>query len=203
MPEPLLPSALSLTSPVARKPRTHILGLEATSSSHAGFQATALLKEAGLGPTATRLVDAFSRQPSLELSGACTITALSSQTQWAEGTPLSSFLLAASSPALVLPSPGIAAFSWLLRGKLTVAAAALSPEYVAALLAAGASGVICRSSSKIHGMATAVQPSTDDCCMFFDVFYGALLGGSTAPQALHMAEVQVPELAGIFTLHLP
>lgn len=161
-------------------------------------QATALLEEAGLDPAATRLVDVFSRQPTLELPGARTVTALSSQTQWAEGGPLSSFLLSASSPVLLLPAPGIATLTWLLRGRLVVATAALSPEFVAALLAAGASGVICRASSK-----AALQPSGSDCGPFFDVLYEVLLQGSRVTHALHMAEARVPELAGMFTVHLP
>ncbi|KAL4431288.1 hypothetical protein ABPG75_006544 [Micractinium tetrahymenae] len=165
------------------------------------LQATALLAEAGLDPSVTRLVDVFSRQPSLELPGARTVTALSSQTQWAEGGPLSSLLLSASSPGLVLPAHGVAALGWLLRGKLVVASAALSPDIVAALLFAGASGVICRTSSHTHGLSATVQRSLY--CAFFDHLYDALLGGSRAPHALHMAEAGVPALAGSFTLHLP
>jgi len=186
----------------------------------AGEQASALLQEAGLDTSTSRLVDAFSRQPTLQLAGARSVTALSSQMQWTEDGPLSALLLSATSPGLVLPPQGVGRLQWLLRGQLVVTAAALPPGFLAALLATGARGVVCRADASSNGAsdsaagavqaaAAAVQAaaepagSVEECSSFFAAFYEALLGGTHATKALEAAEAQVPRLRGAFVLHSP
>lgn len=185
-------------------PNTPARPLAGSHVHGAGMQASALLAEAGLDPSASRLVDAFSRQPTVELPGARTVTALSSQTQWSEGGPLTALLLSTASPGVVLPAPSTGALSWLVRGKLVVCAGDLPAAFVSALLTASAKGVLCRAtaSSTSDTAAPPMPCTTHDCCAFFTAFYDALLsGGGSAVHALRVAEAEVPKLSGMFVLH--
>lgn len=182
----------------------------------AGAQASALLGAAGLDPATARLADAFAASPQLELSDGCVASALSSQMQWTEGGRLTALLLSLASPSALLPAARVRALGWLLRGRLVVAAAVLPPALVAALLAAGARGVVCgvrgggtergggaARADGAHGAWAAGPAAAPNCCAFFDAFYDSLLGGGSAAAALAAAEARVPPLAAAFALHTP
>lgn len=170
---------------------------------HAGEQAVALLVEAGLDAGA-RLADVFSQQPSLDLPGGRSLTALSSQTQWAGAEPLSMFLLAVAAPAALLPATSLGMAARLMRGQLVVCTAELSPAYVAGILAQGARSVVCRTAAEGDGPGSSVaveHASTDDWCGFFAAFYDALLAGRPVADALAEGEQQHPALRGMFCMH--
>lgn len=161
-----------------------------------------ILEAAGCDAAATRLADLFAQQPSFDLPGGRTLSVLSSQTHWADGKPLSMLLLSATSPVALLPANSLAVLGRLLRGQLVVTAAALPADFVGALLAQGAKGVVCSSSAGIGGEGAAEVPpaSVDDCCAFFAAFYDALLAGKPVTSCLQLAEQQYPSLSGTFHL---
>ena len=171
---------------------------EASVWAPAGEQAAALVAQAGGDPDTTRLLDLFAQQPTLELPDGRTLTAVSSQTQWADGEPLSMTLLSAATPDLVLPPASLAALGGLLHGQLVVCAASLPADYIAALLAQGAKGVVCGS-----GNAAAAGAATDECSAFFAAFYDALLAGQAVVDALQAAEQRCPPLTAAFQLCTP
>lgn len=173
----------------------------ATAPQLAGQEATSILEAAGCDAAATRLADLFSQQPCFDLPGSRTLTVLSSQTHWADGKPLSMLLLSASSPDALLPATSLGLLGQLLRGQLVVTAAALPADFVAALLAQGAKGVVCSSgaSSNIEAVGDPAA-SVDGCCAFFAAFYDALLAGKTVSASLQAAELQRPSLRGCFHL---
>ncbi|KAL4853631.1 Phospholipase A I [Chlorella vulgaris] len=163
-------------------------------------EASELLQSLGHDPVTARLTDVFAAQPELELEGGRTLSAVSSQTQWSEGAPLSMLLLSASSPEVTLPADGLGALAWLLRGQLVVCTAPLPPGFAAALLRAGAKGVICRtekagdSGSGSSSSFKALELGAEGCCAFFSAFYEALLAGQRVAAALQTAEEQQPAL---------
>ena len=165
------------------------------ATAAAGDPASALLREAGHDPATTRLVDLFSQQPSVQLPGGRTATVLSSQTQWASGEPLSMLLLSVAGPDLLLSASSLCMLGPLLRRQAVVCTAALPAEYVDALLALGASSVICRAAA---GDAVAAAPTAVDCCSFFATFYDALLAGTPVADSLLAAEEQFSDLRGVF-----
>lgn len=169
-------------------------------SLYTGQEAALILEAAGCDAAATRLADLFSQQPCFDLPGGRTLSVLSSQTHWADGKPLSMLLLSAASPEALLPAGSLAALGRLLRGQLVVTASALPADFVAALLAQGARGVVCGSSSAGSGGEVAEVPpaSADDCCSFFAAFYDALLAGKPVAACLRSAEEQCPMLGGAF-----
>ena len=174
----------------------------------AGDEATALLQSLGHDPHATRLADVLAHQPIVELASGRTLSLLSSQTQWMEGAPLSMLLLSAASPDVVLPGDSLGSLAWLLRGQLVVCSAALLPSgFAAALLQAGAKGVVCRceGSDTADGSADggaarrpSAEASADDSCAFFAAFYEALLAGRSVGAALAAGEAQQPALQGTY-----
>lgn len=122
--------------------------------------------------------------------------ALSSQTQWAEGAPLSTLLLSAASPDVVLLPGNLGALGGMLRGQLVVCSAALPPDLVAALLAVGARAVVCG----VAGSSSIQQAALDECTAFFAAFYDALLAGRPVADSLQQAEQRCPALCGAFSL---
>lgn len=176
----------------------------------AGEEASALLQSLGHDPQDARLTDIFSQQPTLELAGSRTLNVLSSQTHWSEGAPLSMLLLSAASPQVVLPEDSLGALAWLLRGQLVVCTAALPHGFAAAIVRAGAKGVVCRMAAGAEadagngseeGSAAPLECSTEDCCGYFAAFYEALLAGRSVATALQAAEEQHPALRGAYQLH--
>ena len=163
----------------------------------AGAQASVVLAEAGFDPSRHNLTSIFSRRNTIELKDGQTLTALSSQTQWAGGAPLSMLLLSSARPDLVLHAAQVSLLSWLLRGQVVVCTAMLSAEFVAACLHAGARAVVCHAS----GCTGNIEGKVQDSCAFFAVFYEVLLGGSSIASALRLAEEQCPTLAGSFLLY--
>ncbi|EFN59236.1 hypothetical protein CHLNCDRAFT_138222 [Chlorella variabilis] len=173
-------------------------------------EASALLQSLGHDPQDARLTDIFSQQPTLELAGSRTLNVLSSQTHWTEGAPLSMLLLSAASPQVVLPEDSLGALAWLLRGQLVVCTAALPHGFAAAIVRAGAKGVVCRMAAGAEadagngseeGSAAPLECSTEDCCGYFAAFYEALLAGRSVATALQAAEEQHPALRGAYQLH--
>lgn len=152
----------------------------------------------GVERPGARLSDVFARQPSVALGGGCTLSALSSQTQWTDGGPLSTLLLSGCSPEVVLRQGGLAPLAWLIRSQVVVCTAALPRGFAAALLSAGARLVVCRAREAGFAGQSPAEPGLQDCCSFFAAFYGALLGGRSVASALEAAEERHPSLKGVY-----
>jgi hypothetical protein len=102
-------------------------------------------------------------------------------------------LLARCSPQIVLTAAKLGLLAWLLRGKLVVSTAALTADYIDALLRFGAVAVMAPGH---NAGATRSQQFGH----FFSAFYENLCSGSDALAALTAAESQQPTLRGVFML---
>lgn len=157
-----------------------------------------MLEDVGCDPTTARLGDVFLQRPSVEVSGGRTLTAVSFHTQWESRSPLSMFLLSVASPDLILPASGVRTLSSVFRGLLVVCAVPLPADFIAALLAAGAKGVVCANATNANTSAWMLC-NPEQCSAFFVEFYDALLGGAAVTASLQRAEEQFPMLRGAFS----
>lgn len=165
----------------------------------AGEHASALLLEAGHNLSHVRLVDVFAQQPSLQLPEGRSINVLSSQSQWESGRALSLLLLSIAGPDVLLPASSLIALRQLLRDRLVVCIAALPDEFIHAMLALGAKGVVSQAAAAPSTASTQAAPEPS--CTFFSVFYDALLAGTAVSDCLTAAETTVPVLKGVYKFY--